>query len=242
MPVPPACRIVSGMSARLIDIVEDEKDIADLIAHHLGKAGYETRVFRDGEAFLFRVKSRTPDLVILDLMLPGMDGLDICRNLKAEAGTKGIPVVMVTAKGAETDRVVGLELGADDYIVKPFSPRELVARVKAVLRRTEDKLQHRETIRLAQLVIDPDRCQVTVKGKPVEVTATELRVLELLASQPDRVFSRDQIIEYAWGYDKPVTDRTIDVHISNLRDKLGTLGGRIGSVRGIGYKFRGDSK
>jgi DNA-binding response OmpR family regulator len=228
--------------SRLIAIVEDEKDIADLIALHLGKAGYETRVFPDGEAFLFAARSRAPDLVILDLMLPGLDGLEVCRNLKAEPATKGIPVVMVTAKGTETDRVVGLELGADDYLVKPFSPRELVARVKAVLRRSEDRLQRHEVIRLGRLVIDPDRCEVTVKGRPVEMTATELRILELLASQPDRVFSRNQIIEHAWGYDKPVTDRTIDVHVSNLREKLGPLGERIGSVRGIGYKFRADPK
>jgi len=228
------------MNARLIDIVEDEKDIAGLIALHLGKAGYETRVFPDGEAFLFAIKSKTPDLVILDLMLPGLDGLEVCRNLKAEPKTKAIPVIMVTAKGTETDRVVGLELGADDYQVKPFSPRELVARVKAVLRRSDDKLKQHEIVRLGQLVLDPNQYRVTIKGKLLELTAAEFRILELLVSQPDRVFSRDQIIEHAWGYDKPVTDRTIDVHVHNLREKLGPLSNRLCSIRGIGYKFLSD--
>ena len=228
------------MSARLIDIVEDEKDIAGLIALSLGKAGYETRMFPDGEAFLFAIKSKVPDLIVLDLMLPGLDGLEVCRNLKAEPKTKAIPVVMVTAKGTETDRVVGLELGADDYLVKPFSPRELVARVKAVLRRSDDKLKQHEIVRLGQLVLDPNQYRVTVKGKPLELTAAEFRILELLVSQPDRVFSRNQIIEHAWGYDKPVIDRTIDVHIHNLREKLGTLSDRICSIRGVGYRFTGD--
>jgi DNA-binding response OmpR family regulator len=225
---------------RLIAIVEDEKDIAELIALHLGRSGFAARTFADGPSFLFSVKSQRPDLVVLDLMLPGMDGLDVCRNLKADPALKSIPVIMVTAKGSEPDRVVGLELGADDYVVKPFSPRELVARVKAVLRRAESKMKLKEVVRIAGLMIDPNQAQVTLKGRVLDLTATEMRILELLCGSPNRVFSRDQIIDYVWGYDKPVIDRTIDVHILNLRAKLGAVGHRLDTVRGIGYKFRGD--
>ena len=222
---------------RLIAVVEDEKDIAELVAYNLGKAGYEPRKFRDGDSFLFTLKSTTPDLVLLDLMLPGTDGLDVCRQMKADPRLKGIPIIMLTAKGTEADRVVGLELGADDYVVKPFSPRELVARVGAVLRRAESKLALKEVVRVCQLVIDPNQALVTLKGKPLDLTATELKILELLCGSVDRVFSRDQIIDHLWGYDKPVVDRTVDVHIMNLREKLGPLGDRIRAVRGLGYKF-----
>ena len=226
--------------SKLVAVVEDEKDIAELVAVSLGKSGFDAATFHDGESFLFSVKTRRPDLVILDLMLPGMDGLDVCRNLKSDPAYRNIPVIMLTARGAEADRVVGLELGADDYVVKPFSPRELVARVKAVLRRSESKLQLKEVVRIGALQIDPNQAQVLLRGKALEVTATEMKILELLCASPDRVFSRNQIIDYVWGYDKPVFDRTIDVHVLNLRAKLGPLGRRLTTVRGIGYKFSSD--
>jgi phosphate regulon transcriptional regulator PhoB len=225
------------MTPRLIAIVEDEKDIAELVAYNLTKAGYEAKQFHDGESFLSDLKRHRPDLVILDLMLPGIDGLEICRVVKGDPATRAIPIIMLTAKGTETDRVVGLELGADDYVVKPFSPRELIARVKAILRRADARLKEQEIIRIGQLVIDPNRATVTLKGKPLELTATEFRILEMLCRHPDRVFSRNQVLEYVWGYDKPVVDRTIDVHILNLREKLGSMGDRLKTVRGMGYKF-----
>lgn len=229
--------VVKMSGKRLIAVVEDERDIAELVALNLSRAGYEAVKFYDGESFLFAAKSRKPDLVVLDLMLPGADGLDVCRTLKSDRSTKGIPIIMLTARGAEADRVAGLEVGADDYVVKPFSPRELVARVKAVLRRSDDKLQLKEVIRVEGLVVDPNQAQVTLKGKELDLTATERKILELLCAHPDRVFSRGQIIDYVWEYDKPVLDRTIDVHILNLRAKLGTLGRRLSTVRGAGYKF-----
>ncbi|MEO0109124.1 MAG: response regulator transcription factor [candidate division WOR-3 bacterium] len=222
---------------KYIAVVEDEKDIAELIAYNLAKAGYEVRKFYDGDSFLFALKSQVPDLVVLDLMLPGTDGLEVCRRMKADDALRVIPIIMLTARTSEADRVAGLELGADDYVPKPFSPRELVARVGAVLRRGVTKFSTREVVRIHGLVIDPNRAQVLLKGKQIEVTATELRILELLCGQPDRVFGRDQVIEYVWGYDKPVVDRTIDVHIMNLRAKLGAVGDRIRTVRGVGYKF-----
>jgi DNA-binding response OmpR family regulator len=222
---------------KLIAVVEDETDIAELVAYNLDKSGFETKKYRDGDSFLFALKSTVPDLVILDLMLPGTDGLAVCRTMKADPRLKAVPIIMLTAKGTEADRVAGLELGADDYVVKPFSPRELVARVGAILRRAESKLALKEVLRIGQLVIDPNLVQVTLKGKPLELTATEFKIMELLCGNVDRVFSRDQIIDHVWGYDKPVIDRTIDVHMKNLRDKLGSMGERVKSVRGIGYKF-----
>jgi two-component system, OmpR family, phosphate regulon response regulator PhoB len=227
----------SQSRSRLIAVVEDEKDIAELITYNLGKAGYQTHKVPDGNSFLFALKNSEPDLVILDLMLPGTDGLAVCRQMKSDPKHKGIPIIMVTARGTEADRVVGLELGADDYVVKPFSPRELVARVGAVLRRAETKNAVKEVIRVGQLVIDPNQALVTLRSKPLDLTTTELKILELLGSSLDRVFSRDQIIEYVWGYDKPVVDRTVDVHIMNLREKLGPLADRIRAIRGLGYKF-----
>lgn len=221
----------------MIAIIEDERDIAELVAHNLQKAGYATRTYYDGKSFLFELKKQPPDLIILDLMLPDTDGLDICRIVKSDNATQRVPIIMLTARGTEADRVAGLELGADDYVVKPFSPRELVARVKAVLRRAEARLKQQAVLRVGPLVIDPNQATVTLKDKPLYLTATEFRILELLCAHPDRVFSRAQIIEHVWGYDKPVIDRTIDVHVLNLREKLGHLGKRLVTVRGMGYKF-----
>jgi len=224
---------------RLIAIVEDEPDIQELVALHLRKAGFKVETFGTAEGFYRMLDRRAPDLLVLDLMLPDTDGLDVCRYLRSETRLASIPIVMLTAKAEETDRVVGLESGADDYVTKPFSPRELTARVRAVLRRTEPKTS-KDVVSTGPLVIDPKEFRVLLDGKPVELTATEFRILELLARSPNRVFNRDQVIEAVWGYDKPVIDRVIDTHVRNLRVKLGRLGRNIKTVRGVGYKFVSD--
>jgi two-component system phosphate regulon response regulator PhoB/two-component system alkaline phosphatase synthesis response regulator PhoP len=224
------------MPRALIAVVDDEPDIVHLVSLNLRKAGFEVKGFSDAMTFLRFVERSVPALVILDVMLPDVDGFDVCRNLKAEPRLAGVPVIMLTAKGGETDRVVGLELGADDYVTKPFSVRELVARVKAVLRRRADKTPSGAISIGADLAINPDKYEVLVAGKRVELTASEFRILALLASREGHVFSRDQILSHLWGHDKAVVDRTVDVHIKNLRDKLGKAARHIKNVRGVGYK------
>ncbi len=222
---------------RLIAVVDDEPDILELVSLHLHKAGFTVKGFADATGFYKFLGRKVPDLVVLDLMLPDADGIDICRYLRKEEKLSSVPVIMLTAKGDEVDRVVGLETGADDYVTKPFSPRELVARVKAVLRRTEVRVKGQGPVRVGNLVIDPAKFKVAVRDKAVDLTATEFRILEVLCRQPDRVFTRDQLIEGVWGYDKPVIDRTIDTHVRNLREKLGPEGRHIRTVRGVGYKY-----
>lgn len=222
--------------SQLIAIVEDDPDIAELMALHLGKAGFVVERTQSSEGFFRLLHSRMPALVILDLMLPDADGLEICRHMKKKEDLASIPIIMVTAKTAEADRVVGLEIGADDYVTKPFSPRELVARVKAVLRRRSPATVERTTV-IGDLVINPGRFEVTVGGVPVVVTSTEFKILELLSSRRGWVFSREKILDYLWGDEKAVLDRTVDVHIKNLREKLGKAKHLIKNVRGIGYKL-----
>lgn len=224
---------------KLIAVIDDEPDILELVTLHLRKAGFRVEGFPNADGFYRSLTAKTPDLVVLDLMLPDADGLDVCRYLRSEPRLAAIPIIMLTARSDETDRIVGLETGADDYVVKPFSPKELVARIRAVLRRRDTKSVS-GTIAIGTLVIDPEHFQVTVAGKPVELTATEFRILEVLARQPGRVFSRDQLIEGVWGYDKPVIDRVIDTHIRNLREKLGEAGSAIRTVRGVGYRLAAD--
>ncbi len=223
--------------AALIVIVDDEPDILELIKIHLQKAGYTVSAFDRADPFLDFIRDTKPDLIVLDLMLPDADGLDICTYLKRDDRFYNIPVIMLTAKGEETDKILGLELGADDYVTKPFSPRELVARVKAVLRR-DKRTDASGCIKLGtRLTIDPGRYEVLLDGKKVALTPTEFRILQLLASKKGWVFSRDQILDYLWGQEKAVLDRTIDVHIKHLREKLGKDSARlIKNVRGIGYK------
>ncbi len=223
---------------KLIVIVEDEADIARLVSLHLRKAGYAAEVCRDSRSFITSLDNRTPALVILDLMLPDMDGLEVCTQMKKDPRYASIPLVMLTARGEEADRVVGLEMGADDYIVKPFSPREMVARVKAVLRR---KVATDTTGRITigdSLVIDRDAHEVTSHGTPVDLTSTEFKLLTVLAENKGRVLARDRLLDLLWGPEKAVLDRTIDVHIKNLRDKLGPAGRLIKNIRGTGYTLR----
>jgi DNA-binding response OmpR family regulator len=219
--------------------VDDEADILELIAIHALKAGFRIKTFNRGEPLLKALTGEIPDLIILDLMLPDLDGLDICKRLKKDERTAAVPVLILTAKGDETDVVLGLELGADDYMVKPFSPKELVARVHAILRR-------RKTPGAAgsgqwrvgdMLEIDERQHVVQVAGRKLELTATEFAILKVLARNPGWVFSRDQLLDRIWGEDKASLDRTIDVHVKNLRDKLGEAGHLIKSVRGVGYKL-----
>jgi two-component system phosphate regulon response regulator PhoB len=227
------------MPKELIYIVEDEEDIQELISYNLSKEGFLVKGFINGEDMLSLLQRSRPDCIILDLMLPGMDGLDVCRMVKAKDETAHIPIIMLTAKGEESDIVAGLELGADDYIVKPFSPRILIARLKAVLRRKRvTKELNLEPLRLFEITIHPGRHEVLVRDNKVELTSSEFRALYLLAGKPGWVFTRWQIIEHVHGNDYPVTDRSVDVLIVGLRKKLGSAGKYIDTVRGIGYRFR----
>ena len=221
---------------RIIAIVDDELDILNLVALHLKKSGFDTREFSEAHQLLDYLKVQIPSLIILDLMLPDMDGLDLCKYLKSQEIYSNIPVIMLTAKAEETDKVVGLEIGADDYITKPFSPRELVARVKAVLRRSQAQ-ETSKIIELGKVKIDIDKHEVYVDDRKIDLTPTEFKILSILAGRLGWVFSREKLLEELWGYNKFVSDRTIDVHIKNIRDKLGEAGKYIKNVRGIGYKF-----
>jgi len=220
-------------------IIEDEADIADLIRYHLERAGFKAGIALRGDEGLAAALKEPPDVVVLDLMLPGMDGLEICRQLKRDDRTAHIPILMVTAKGEESDVVTGLELGADDYVVKPFSPKVLIARVRAVMRRKRmEAPQGTEPIKIRDLVIHPGRHEVLAGGKPLDLTFSELRILQLLAGRPGWVFTRDQIVTAVHGESYPVTDRAVDVQIVGLRKKLGSRAHYIETVRGVGYRFR----
>ena len=222
---------------RLIFILDDEPDICELVGLNLKKNGFSFYAFYTASEFFSALESKIPDLIILDLMLPDIDGLEICRKLKTSDKTSKIPIIMLTAKTDEMDRVIGLELGADDYVTKPFSPRELVARVKAVLRRSEQEIEDALLCIGNLLRIDPNCYEVLVENKKIDLTPTEFKILLVLAKHPGWVFSREQLLEALWGSEKAVIDRTIDVHIKNLREKLGPAGNIIKSVRGIGYKI-----
>ncbi|HUU37112.1 MAG TPA: response regulator transcription factor [Candidatus Desulfaltia sp.] len=221
-----------------IAVVDDEPDIVELITLHLKKAGFKAEGFFEAKSFLDSLGKRLPDLVLLDLMLPDIDGLEVCKLLRRKEEWASIPVIMVTARGEEGDKVLGLELGADDYITKPFSAKELVARVKSVLRRQTGPAQSKKIEVGDLLTLDPEKYEVLVQGRKVDLTSTEFRILKLLASKKGWVFTRDQILDYLWGHEKIVLDRTIDVHIRNLREKLGPRAARmIKNIRGVGYKL-----
>jgi DNA-binding response OmpR family regulator len=226
------------MKTGTILVIDDEKDIQELVRYNLEKEGYDVIVARDGSSGLDIALRHRPDLIVLDLMMPGMDGLEVCRRLRSDDRGRRVPLLMLTAKATETDRVVGLEFGADDYVTKPFSPRELVARVKAILRRSQAQADPVELIRRGDLVIDVACHQVKYTGQEIDLTATEFRILQFLASKPGRVLKRDEIIDAALERDSDVFDRTIDVHITAIRRKLGKGGDMIETVRGFGYRFR----
>lgn len=228
------------MTKGSILVVDDEEDILELIRYNLEKEGYKPSCVASGEAAIQSARSELPDLIILDLMLPGIDGLDVCRVLKNDPKTKHIMIIMLSAKGEEADVVTGLELGADDYVTKPFSPRVLLARVKNALRkqRASARAESDAVIKVETLVIDTKRHEVTISGESVDLTHTEFKLLLFLVQQPGWVFTRDQIVDSIHGKDYPVTDRSIDVQVVGLRKKLGELGKYIETVRGVGYRFK----
>jgi len=231
------------MADASILIVEDESDIAELIKFHVERDGYKARTIHSGRLALDVIQREHPKMVVLDLMLPDLDGLEVCRRLKWDPQTRHIPVLIVSAKGEETDIVTGIELGADDYVTKPFSPRELVARVKNIMRRYEERLEpatengSRLSMAGGELTIDRDRHEVRVGGTPIELTFTEFGILHYLASRPGFVRTRDQIISAVHGDSAVLSSRTVDVHVTSLRRKLGPLGKRVETVRGVGYRL-----
>ncbi|MDQ7772467.1 MAG: response regulator transcription factor [Elusimicrobiales bacterium] len=225
--------------ARKILIVEDERDISRMLDYNLRKEGYSTAVVEDGSRAALAAAKERPDLVLLDVMLPGLDGTEVLRRLRADQKTASVPVIMLTAKSEETDKIVGLELGADDYVAKPFAIKELLARIKAVLRRSSAKAAEASRFKDGGLEIDFDRVLVTVKGKPVEVTAKEFILLRALVSAGGKVLSREELLERAWGMDSAldIETRTVDVHVGTLRRKLKSEGARIVTVKNFGYRF-----
>ena len=219
--------------------VEDEEDILELVRYNLEKEGYRVTGAVSGEEALRHARSQPPDLIVLDLMLPGMDGLTVCRELKQDARTRDLPIIILTAKGEEADIVAGLELGADDYVTKPFSPRVLLARLRAVLRRRRtEPAPASDTLTIHGMVIHPGRHEVLVQGRPVDLTATEFRLLAFLARRPGWVFTRSQIVQGVQGEDYAVSERAVDVQIVGLRKKLGLAGQFIETVRGVGYRLK----
>jgi DNA-binding response OmpR family regulator len=224
-------------------LVEDERDIADLVRYHVEKAGMRFIHAADGGTALRLARAEQPDVALLDLMLPGLDGLEVCRQLRREAATRRLPIIMLTARGEEVDRIVGLELGADDYVVKPFSPRELLARIRAVLRRVEGTEPPATGQAAGALRVDEARHAVTVDGRSLELTAKEFALLTALMRADGRVLSRDQLLETVWGYANAaeVESRTVDVHIRRLRAKLGAEARRIVTVKAVGYRFDGEA-
>ena len=224
-------------------VVEDETDIRDLIALHLSREGFRCRTAGNGVDALAEVRSSHPDLLVLDLMLPGLGGLEVCRRLRAEPATASLPIIMLTAKADEVDRVVGLELGADDYVVKPFSPKELVARVRAVLRRSRSPAPaDAPVLRSGALTLDPARHRVTVDERPLTLTPKEFDLLQALLESAGRVLSREQLLNWVWGFAhaEEIESRTVDVHVRRLRAKLGDDGRLIATVTGVGYRLETD--
>ncbi len=227
------------MPAQTVLVVDDEKDILELISYNLSRNGYQVVTAKSGEEAMLRVRSTVPDLVVLDLMLPGIDGLDVCRSLKGNPETSHIPVIMISARGEEVDIVTGLELGADDYVTKPFSPRILLARVKAALRKTSSReLDSHSILKRGDLTIDPGRHEILIDHNAITLTSTEFGILHYLARHPGRVYTRNQIIDAVRGDDYAVTSRSVDVQVVGLRKKLKEHGHLIETVRGVGYRLK----
>ena len=226
------------MAKPTILVVDDEEDILELVKLHLSREGFTVVLAETGEQALKLVQTQPPGLVVLDLMLPGVDGLDVCKRMKADPRTRQIPIIMLTAKGEEADIVTGLELGADDYMTKPFSGKVLVARIRRILRSQREETDREQVVEIRNLVIDSARHEVRIDGKPISLTLTEFKILRTLAVRPGRVFTRYQIVDTVHGGDYLVTDRAVDVQIVSLRRKLGEYAKYIETVRGVGYRFR----
>lgn len=231
------------MSKEKILIIEDEKDIVKMLDYNLRKENFKVFSANNGEDGLDMARKENPDLVLLDLMLPEMDGLDVCKAVKNDAKTAHIPIIILTAKAQEFDKVVGLELGADDYVTKPFSPRELIARIKAVLRRLKEKDKLPEIMNIGDIAIDFSKIMVSIKSKPVELTSKEFELLKVLIKAKGRVLSRDYLLDTVWGFDQAleIQTRTVDVHITTLRKKLKSESKRIVTVKNYGYRFELDT-
>ncbi|MGA2867111.1 MAG: response regulator transcription factor [Verrucomicrobiota bacterium] len=224
------------MRAKVL-VVDDEPEAVELVEFNLKQAGFEVVTAADGAEALKKARALLPSLVVLDLMLPEVDGLEVCKMLRRDPATASVPIVMVTAKAAEIDRILGLELGADDYITKPFSPRELVLRIKKILERPQVAAAEPSTLQFGDLVIDAPRHLVSWRGKPIELTATEFKLLTLLAQRRGRVQSRDQLLRDVWEYNSLIDTRTVDTHMRRLREKLGPAARFLDTVRGVGYRF-----
>ena len=229
---------MTSPETKRILIVEDEKDVVDLLTLNLRKAGgFTISIANDGAAGLAKAREEKPDIIILDLMLPKMPGLEVCKIMKSEVATRHIPILMLTARAEEIDRIVGLEFGADDYVTKPFSPREVILRIKAILRRgAADKTE--EPMTAGSITIDPARHKVSVGKNDVDLTSIEFRLLRMLMQRRGRVQERDRLLNEVWGYESVIDTRTVDTHIRRLREKLGKAGDQIETVRGFGYRFR----
>ncbi len=226
------------MSSPRILIIEDEEDVIDLLTLHLRKAGFTVNTAADGAAGLRKAREELPALIVLDLMLPRMSGLEVCKVLKTDAVTRNVPVIMLTAKAEEIDRIVGLEFGADDYVTKPFSPRELVLRVNAILRRGKGEAVEEKKLSIGQITLDSSRHHVSVAGKPVRLTSVEFKLLSMLMQRQGRVQARDRLLNEVWGYESLIDTRTVDTHVRRLRKKLGKAATVIETVRGFGYRIR----
>ena len=218
-------------------VADDEADVLSLVCNNLKSAGFTALQADDGPAALDQARMHMPSLIVLDLMLPGMSGLEVCKALKAEPATKNIPIIMLTAKAEEVDRILGFELGADDYMTKPFSPRELVLRVQSVLRRATSQPEKAEVLKLGEILVDRTRHTVAVKGKELELTATEFKLLSTLMERRGRVQSRDVLLNDVWGYESVIDTRTVDTHVRRLREKLGKAADCIETIRGFGYRM-----
>lgn len=224
-------------NSKKVLVADDEADVLNLVCNNLKSAGFIPMQAEDGHTALEKARAELPALIVLDLMLPGMSGLEVCKALKSEPTTKAIPIVMLTAKAEEVDRILGFELGADDYITKPFSPRELTLRVQSVLRRAAGQPEKADVLKLGEIVVDRTRHVVAVKGKPLDLTATEFKLLTTLMERRGRVQSRDVLLNDVWGYESVIDTRTVDTHVRRLREKLGKVSDSIETIRGFGYRM-----
>ena len=232
--------MINGIT-KTIYIVEDEPDIRETLAYNLSQEGFKVSEFSDAESCLNKIQKKKPDLLLLDLMLPGMSGLDLCKEIRADINLKNLAIIMLTAKGEEVDRIIGFELGADDYVTKPFSVRELILRVKVILKKQTESVESDESIEFGPIKLNLDAHEVLINNDEIVLTALEFKLLEHLIRRRGRVQTRDQLLGDVWGYSSEVTTRTVDTHIKRLREKLGTVGDYIQTVRGIGYRLNNQS-
>ena len=232
--------MINGIT-KTIYIVEDEPDIRETLAYNLSQEGFKVSEFSDAESCLDKIQKKKPDLLILDLMLPGMSGLDLCKQIRADKSLQNLAIIMLTAKGEEVDRIIGFELGADDYVTKPFSVRELILRVKVILKKQTDTTENNELVEFGPIKLNLDAHEVLINDDEIILTALEFKLLKHLIQRRGRVQTRDQLLGDVWGYSSEITTRTVDTHIKRLREKLGTVGDYIQTVRGVGYRLNNQS-